>query len=142
MSRRLPTPVVCALASLSIVSQSSAQQFDAAAIRASAGLPAIHLPMLDSSMRGGQLRQGRYEVRSATLVDLIVVAYGVDRDKIAGGPPWINTGIFDVVAKAPAAAKPDSLRVMLQALLAERFGLRVHPDTRPQPGLALVVTSH
>jgi uncharacterized protein (TIGR03435 family) len=142
MSRRLHTPVVCAVASLAIVSGCFAQQFDAAAIHASAGLPAIHLPMLDSSMRGGQIRQGRYEVRSATLVDLIATAYRVDRDRISGGPPWINTDLFDVIAKAPAATTPDSLRLMLQAILAERFGLRVHPDTKPHSGLALTAGSH
>ena len=117
MSRRLHTPVVCAVACLTIAGLSSAQQFDAAAIHASAGLPVIHMPMLDSSMRGGQIRQGRYEVRSATLVDLIATAYRVDRDRISGGPPWINTDLFDVIAKAPAATTPDSLRLMLQAIL-------------------------
>ncbi|HEY4087706.1 MAG TPA: TIGR03435 family protein [Bryobacteraceae bacterium] len=139
MSRRLHTLVVCAAASLTIV---SAQQFDAAAIHASAGLPVIHMPMLDSSMRGGQIRQGRYEVRSATLVDLIATAYRVDRDKVSGGPPWINTDIFDVIAKAPASTTPDALRLMLQALLAERFGLQVHPGTKPLPGLALTAGVH
>ena len=142
MSRRLHALVVCAVASLTSVSQASAQQFDAAAIHASAGLPSIHMPMLDSSMRGGQVRQGRYEVRSATLVDLIAAAYRVDRDRIDGGPPWINTDIFDVIAKAPAGTTPDSLRLMLQALLAQRFALQVHPDTKPHPGLALTAGSH
>ena len=142
MSRRLHTLVVCAVASLVVVRGSSAQQFDAVAIHASAGLPPIHMPMLDSSMRGGQVRQGRYEVRSATLVDLIAAAYRVDRDRIDGGPPWINTDIFDVIAKAPAGTTPDSLRLMLQALLAQRFALQVHPDTKPHPGLALTAGSH
>jgi len=141
MRRRLHTLVVCAAASLITVSRSPAQQFDAAAIHTSAGLPSIHLPMLDSSMRGGQIRQGRYEVHSATLVDLIAVAYHVNTDRIFGGPPWINMDIFDVLAKAPRATTPDSLRLMLQALLAERFGLHVHPDTRPRPGLALTAGS-
>src|SRR3569623_1391170 len=141
MSTRLYTPVVCAVAFLTTAGLVFAQQFDAAAIHASAGLPSIHMPMLDSSMRGGQLRQGRYEVRSATLVDLIATAYRVDRDRIDGGPPWMNTDIFDVIAKAPAATTPDSLRLMLQGLLTERFGLQVHPDTRPRPGLALTAGS-
>jgi uncharacterized protein (TIGR03435 family) len=142
MSRRFHTLVVCALAFLAIVSRSPAQQFDAAAIRVSAGLSPIHMPMLNSSMRGGQLLHGRYEVRSATLVDLIAAAYQVDTDRIFGGPPWINTDIFDVIAKAPAATTPDALRLMLRSLLAERFGLRVHPDTRPLSGLALSTASH
>jgi hypothetical protein len=92
MSRRLHTLVVCLAASTALAGRSGAQEFDAAAIHASAGLPSIHLPMLDSSMRGGQMRQGRYEVQGATLVDLIGVAYRLDTDRIFGGPPWINTG--------------------------------------------------
>lgn len=142
MSMRLYTLVVCTVTLPVIAGRTSAQQFDAAAIRASAGLPVIHMPMLDSSMRGGRLRQGRYEVRSATLVDLIAAAYRVDRDKIAGGPPWINTDIFDVIAKAPPATTPDSLRLMLQTLLAERFGLQVHSDTMPRQGFALTAGKH
>jgi hypothetical protein len=43
------------------------------------------------SMSGGVLRGGRYEIRRATMVDLIRIAYGVDdNSKIQGGPSWLN----------------------------------------------------
>jgi hypothetical protein len=45
---------------------------------------------IDSVMRGGYLRNGRYELRNATMADLIGAAYGVAVDKVAGGPQWID----------------------------------------------------
>ena len=84
-------------------------------------------------MRGPQTRAGRYEIRTATMVDLISTAYGVDGDKVYGGPNWLEMDRFDVTAKLPAGAAPDRQKAMLQALLAERFHLVAHPDSRPMP---------
>ena len=86
---------------------------------------------------GGVLRAGRYEVRSATMVDLITLAYGVDSDRVLGGPRWLDTDRFDVIAKAPAGATPDAAKLMLQALLAGRFALTVHADNKPVAVYAL-----
>jgi uncharacterized protein (TIGR03435 family) len=88
-------------------------------------------------MSGGVLRAGRYEIRKATMLDLIRTAYGVDPDRVLGGPAWLDTDHFDVTAKAPATATPDSAKLMLQALLAERFKLVVHTDTKPMPAFIL-----
>src|ERR1700735_897873 len=60
-------------------------------------------------MSGGVLRGGRYEIRRATMVDLIRAAYGIDdNSKVQGGPAWLDTDRFDVIAKAPAGATQDS----------------------------------
>jgi uncharacterized protein (TIGR03435 family) len=48
---------------------------------------------------GGVLREGRYVNRDATLLSLIAAAYGVSEDDIAGGPGWLNSDLFDVIAK-------------------------------------------
>ena len=85
------------------------------------------------------VRKGRYEIHTATMVDLIRTAYGFDSDKILGGPNWLEMDRFDVVAKAPNDTAPDALQEMLQALLAERFKLVVHKDTKPLPAYALTV---
>jgi uncharacterized protein (TIGR03435 family) len=69
------------------------------------------------AMRGGALRGGRYEVRTATMVDLIAAAYNVDTDKILSGPSWLDWDRFDVLAKAPAATTRENLSLMLQHLL-------------------------
>src|ERR1035438_9859643 len=76
-------------------------------------------------MRGGVIHVGRYEIRAATMVDLIRTAYGIDADKVLGGPSWLETNRFDVLAKAPVDATQESAKLMLQALLADRFKLVV-----------------
>src|SRR5580693_4102683 len=50
---------------------------------------------------GGVLREGKYVNRDATMLDLIVAAYGVSEDTVAGGPGWIGSDLFDVIAKVP-----------------------------------------
>ncbi|MCU1339231.1 MAG: hypothetical protein JWO19_4812 [Bryobacterales bacterium] len=91
------------------------------------------------NMSGGVLRAGRYDLRKATMVDMIRIAYGVDADKVLGGPSWLETDRFDVIAKAPPSTSPETLRLMLQALLADRFKLVVHNETKPLPAFALTV---
>ena len=90
-------------------------------------------------MRGGVIRGGRYELRTATMADLISTAYGVDGDKVMGGPNWLELDRFDVIAKAPPTTTPENLKLMLQALLADRFKLVVHSDTKPMPAFVLTL---
>jgi uncharacterized protein (TIGR03435 family) len=114
------------------------QQFEAADVHVS--------PHSDNNfnlfMRGPQTRAGRYEIRTATMVDLTSTAYGVDGDKVFGGPNWLEMDRFDITAKLPAGSTPDSEKAMLQALLAERFHLVAHPDTRPMPAYVLTASKH
>jgi uncharacterized protein (TIGR03435 family) len=87
----------------------------------------------------GALHGGRSELRTATMVDLIGSAYGVDADKVIGGPNWLESDRYDVIVKAPGSASPEALKLMLQALLADRFNLAVHNDSKPLPGFALTL---
>src|SRR6476469_4150719 len=66
-------------------------------------------------------RAGRYEIRNATMVDLIRTAYTVDADEVLGGPTWLEFDRFDVIAKVPSKTSQETLKIMLQALLADRF---------------------
>jgi uncharacterized protein (TIGR03435 family) len=88
-------------------------------------------------MQGGVLQAGRYEIRRATMLDLIKTAYGLDADTVFGGPSWLEWDRYDVIAKAPAGTSAATVRLMLQALLADRFKLVVHRDTRPIQGFVL-----
>ncbi len=90
-------------------------------------------------MQGGVFRAGRYEIHDATMLDLVKTAYGVDPDTVVGGPAWLEFDHFDVIAKAPQATSPETIKLMLQALLADRFKLVVHKDTRPIQGFVLSV---
>jgi uncharacterized protein (TIGR03435 family) len=82
-------------------------------------------------MSAGIPRAGRYELRNATMLDLLTTAYGVTDDRIFGGPNWLATDRFDVIAKTPPDATKETARAMLQTLLADRFKLTVHDDNKP-----------
>src|SRR5262245_22922392 len=84
-----------------------------------------------AAMSGGVPRGGRYELRNASMLDLIRTAYGVEPEKVIGGPNWLTSDRFDVIAKVPAGTTQEKARLMLRTLLAERFGLTVHNDSRP-----------
>ena len=60
-------------------------------------------------MRGGVIRGGRYELRNATMVDLISTAYGIDAEKVLGGPNWLESDRFDVIAKTPPKTSPETI---------------------------------
>jgi len=90
-------------------------------------------------VRTGPARGGRYEIKNATMVDLIRIAYGFDADKVLGGPNWLEMDRFDVLAKVPDDSTPEMQKLMLQALLEDRFKLVVRKESRPLPTYALTV---
>jgi uncharacterized protein (TIGR03435 family) len=91
-------------------------------------------------MSGGVLRGGRFEIRRATMLDLIRTAYSLDdNSKVQGGPNWLDTDRFDVIAKAPASTTQDTAKLMLQTLLGERFKLVLHTSTKPMPTYVLAL---
>lgn len=90
-------------------------------------------------MRGGLARGGRYELRTATMVELITAAYGVDPDNVLGGPSWLESDRYDIIAKAAPGTSGENAKLMLQALLADRFKLVLHNDTKPLPAFVLTV---
>ncbi len=73
-----------------------------------------------------------------TLKILIAIAYRFDSRLIRGGPAWIDDQLYDLAAKLPAGASQDRVPVMLQALLAEKFKLAVHRETKEQSVYFLV----
>jgi len=86
---------------------------------------------------GGVLQRGRYVAKNATMLDLISAAYGVDDEKVQGGPSWLEKDHFDVIAKTPASTTPETVKPLLQDLLAERFKLVIHNDTKAMPVFVL-----
>jgi uncharacterized protein (TIGR03435 family) len=100
----------------------------------------VHLsPRSNNLFQRIMFRGGRYEIRNATIVDLIGRAYGIDTDKVAGGPNWVEFDRFDVIAKAEANTPPEALKGMLQALLQDRFKLAVHNETKSIAGYILTM---
>jgi uncharacterized protein (TIGR03435 family) len=73
------------------------------------------------------------------MVDLIANAYGLDASNVQGGPSWLETDRFDVIAKAAPTTSPATLKLMLRFLLTDRFKLVTHTGSTPMP--AFVLTS-
>jgi uncharacterized protein (TIGR03435 family) len=122
-----------------------AQEFDVATIKLS-GPPGVtytiggvsYAPKSFHFMPGGGL-----QTTGATLKDLIVLAYDVLPNQTQGGPPWAAVDRYDVTAKVtegegdPAALTDperkkwtERIRLRTRALLASRFNLTVHKETR------------
>jgi len=116
----------------------------AAAPATSPAAPTFELADVHSSAKtttpnftGGSLRGDRYLLHNATMVDMIALAYGVEDDKVLSGPSWLDIDRFDVSARAPRDTSPDDIKLMLRALLADRFHLVTHNDTHPLPSFVL-----
>ena len=82
---------------------------------------------------------GRFTATNVTLRRLILNAYQLPTPQLAGGPDWMNSDRFDVLAKASDDVPQEHVLLMLQALLAERFKLQAHSETRELPVYALVM---
>src|SRR4051794_29284506 len=77
--------------------------------------------------------------RNVTLKRLITEAYNVRPYQISGGPGWLNDSEYDIDAKADGPTTRENLRLMLRALLADRFRLTIHREAKDLPIYELVV---
>lgn len=84
------------------------------------------------------VRPGQVTIRNNTLQNIVRNAYRLQDFQIVGGPDWFAKDHFDIAAKAAANLPPDQLILMVQDLLADRFQLVVHIETRQLPVYALV----
>lgn len=77
-------------------------------------------------------------VRGASLKSVIAWAYA-DKDFQVSGPEWLDAERFDIVAKAAGESTEDRLRGMMQTLLADRFKLTLHRQTKEMQAYVLVI---
>jgi uncharacterized protein (TIGR03435 family) len=89
-----------------------------------------------------------FSAEDISVKSLIIFAYRVLRMQISGGPDWLDTAKFDIEAKRPEGSvgegtgtilRDDKLSLMLQSLLADRFRLAFHRETKELPVYALVL---
>jgi uncharacterized protein (TIGR03435 family) len=86
---------------------------------------------------------GGIRISNGTLRQIVETAWYEFRDfQIVGGPAWMNSARFDILATGGAGTGIPEVRRKLQTLLAERFGLRVHQETRELPMYSLVVAKN
>ncbi len=73
-----------------------------------------------------------FSTLNTTLVDLITYAYGLHPRQIVGAPGWIETDKYDLagIPDTPGTPGPDQVKVMVQRLLADRFGLKFHREEK------------
>jgi uncharacterized protein (TIGR03435 family) len=82
---------------------------------------------------------GRLTVANLTLKQLIALAWRIQPYQISGGPPWIDSVRYHISAKPENPPRQDETLLMVQSLLADRFQLTVHHETREVPIYALLV---
>lgn len=118
--------------------RSPAQRFEVASIKPYKG----PVTMISANVEPG----GRFVAMQQSLRDLIGLAYRIREAQIIGGPDWLGTARFDINAKADRELPPFNptgeggpLEQMLQSLLADRFKLVAHRETRELPIHALVM---
>jgi len=116
--------------SLLAVMLASAATFEAASVK---------INQTDSRGDRETLNGGLVQMTNVTLRMLVRFAYRVSDPQISGGPKWIDTTRFDIVAKAGHAAERAELMDMLQPLLADRFQLKFHQETQTLAGYGITV---
>lgn len=82
---------------------------------------------------------GRLTGTNVPAAALIRFAYDLPDFQVVGGPSWLASSRFDIAAKAEGDVPVDQARLMLRTVLAERFKLMVHTETRELPIYALVM---
>jgi uncharacterized protein (TIGR03435 family) len=118
------TTIVFALA-VSVVPAGGITQalvFEAVSVKPQTGL-------IGNAARSG----GRYYEPGATARQLIEFAYDLTSIRVVGGPAWIDSERWEITATPPAPSAIDEMRLMVRALLLERFKLRPSFETRQLP---------
>lgn len=86
----------------------------------------------------GSKDPGRIHYPFVNLRTLLMSAYDV-KDFQISGPAWLSTERFDIQATMPPETTKEQFRVMLQNLLAERFKMTVHRETKELPMYTMIV---
>ena len=80
---------------------------------------------------GLNITPGRLGIDAATLRQIIGLAYGIQRVRVVGGPGWTDFEEYTIAAKPERSdASRDQIRTMLQTLLADRFKVSLHRETK------------
>jgi uncharacterized protein (TIGR03435 family) len=110
----------------------AAQSFEVASIK-------LHADLVRSV--GVSISGARVTVSAMTLTNLVDYAYDVKFYQVSGGPNWAHSDRWDISAKGEGdrILTRDEVRKMVQVLLADRFQVRLHRETREAAVYALVV---
>ena len=98
----------------------------------------------DPNDRNGQhirLHGSHVMLLDHTVEDILLIGYGVQKSQIVGEPDWVKTEKWDVDGIPDAVGTPSlkQLQGLMQKILLERFGLKLHHEQRELPVFALTV---
>jgi uncharacterized protein (TIGR03435 family) len=115
--------ITCGLVLASVMLGQKPMEFEVASVRKAAAMN----PGEIQGTRGGPGTQDpeRINFRRTSFLLLLLRAFELDADRISG-PGWLTTEYFDIAAKVPLGTTAKQFNVMLQNLLAGRFGLTYH----------------
>lgn len=100
----------------------------------------VHVSKPGTTRQGGAIPgSGRIEFRGLSLSELIQFAYGIDDDMITNAPKWLGYSQFDVFAKGKRGSSDETVKLMMQALIADRFKLVFHKVDKPMPAFVMTV---
>jgi uncharacterized protein (TIGR03435 family) len=145
--------VAASLAALLAVPAFAENSAPPAAAPASFEVSTVKLNTSDNGNSQTSFNGGTFVYSNMTLKNsLIYQAFGVPKSRIVGGPNWLDTARFDIQAKMDPALLPQlnalppeegkrQFQAMFQQLLADRFQLKSHWETRELPVYALVVAN-
>jgi uncharacterized protein (TIGR03435 family) len=90
-----------------------------------------------------QIRGNRFATEGATFLDVFKYAYNIQPGQLEGGPAWLRTARFDILADPETDHRPtsDQMKKLVQSLLADRFHLAMHIAQRLLPAYVLTRTT-
>ena len=139
----MPTPqgryalailLLIAFAGLALAQTAAQPSFEVASVK-----PSASGVRRDTGGGPGTSDPGQYHFYGAELHDLVFIAYHLRYTQQLVSKAPLDRDSYDLVAKVPAGATRDEFRLMLQHLLAERFHLKAHMESRELPALELTI---
>ena len=143
---------VCLAAGLAIATGHAQESSPAASQTETFSFEVATLKQNKSGERGGGIRRlpgGRVTVTNMAARQLVAFAYSLQlgQFQLVGGPSWLADDKFDITAKmegnpewgGPGTAKPDPITLAMRKLLADRFKLKIHTESRDLDAYALVL---
>lgn len=90
-----------------------------------------------------QIRGNRFATEGTTFLDVFKYAYNIHPDQVVGGPEWLRSEKFDILADPETEKRPssDQMKSLVQRLLVERFHVVMHHDQKVRSVYALVKTA-
>jgi len=128
-----------ALAAAALRAQAPGPAFEVVVIKPALPMSeAVPLLMTGKLKMGFSIDQARVDMGFVTLTDLIAKAWDLKPHQISG-PDWLAMERFDIQAKLPDGANEDQVPQMIRTMLAGRFGMKTHMESRTMSAYALII---